>query len=130
MNVYYNESPVRNTIRWNAKGTVLFQLTGFCMDVLNKIYEMRKTRQWTEYSLAKRADLPQSTISSWYNKSMTPSISSLEKICKAFGITMSQFFASESERIELTKEQKEMLEKWNVLNPEQKKALLQFLRNC
>ena len=100
------------------------------MDILGKIYKMRTARHWTEYNLAQKADLPQSTISSWYNKKMTPSILSLEKICKAFGITMSQFFASESESVELTEEQKEMLEKWNVLSPEQKKSLLQFLNNC
>ena len=100
------------------------------MDILSKINKMREDRHWTEYNLAKEADLPQSTISSWYNKNMTPSISSLEKICKAFGITISQFFASESECVELTKEQREMLEKWNTLNSAQKKSLLQFLENC
>jgi len=60
---------------------------------------------------------------------MIPSIFSLEKICTAFGITMSQFFASEFENVELTKDQKEMLEKWNTLNAAQKRAFLQFLEN-
>ena len=100
------------------------------MDILSKISRLREARHWTEYNLAKEADLPQSTISSWYNKNMLPSITSLEKICKAFGITMSQFFASGSENFELTKEQKEMLEKWNALNNAQKRALIQFLENC
>ena len=99
------------------------------MDILDRIYKMREERHWSEYNLAKKADLPQSTISSWYGKNMTPSFGSLEKICNAFGITMAQFFASESNSVELTEEQKELLEKWNVLNPEQKKALLQFLKN-
>ena len=100
------------------------------MDILEKIYEMRIERNWTEYQLAKKAELPQSTISSWYNKKIAPSIFSLEKICKAFGITMSQLFACESESVELTPGQREMLDKWNVLSAEQKKSLLQFLKSC
>ena len=52
---------------------------------------------WTEYQLAEKSGLTQSTISSWYRKNMIPSIPSLEKICTAFGITLSQFFADESD---------------------------------
>jgi len=99
------------------------------MNILTKITQLRMDRNWTEYRLSEESFVPQSTISSWYRKDMLPSISSLEKICKAFGITMSQFFASENELIELTNEQKEMLEKWNCLSDKQKKALLQFLDN-
>ena len=56
-------------------------------DVLGLIRKNREARGWTEYQLAERSGLPQSTISSWYQKGMTPSFSSLEKICDAFGLT-------------------------------------------
>ena len=62
------------------------------MDILKKITEMRLERNWTEYELAERAELTQSTISSWYRKNLIPSIPSLEHICSAFGITLSHFF--------------------------------------
>lgn len=62
------------------------------MDVLEKISMLRNERQWTEYQLAEKSGLTQSTISSWYRRNLTPSIPSLVKICDAFGITISQFF--------------------------------------
>jgi len=56
------------------------------MDILEKIRKFRIERNWTEYQLAEKSELPQSTISSWYRKNQITSIPSLEKICKAFGI--------------------------------------------
>ena len=62
-------------------------------DILSVITAYREERGWTEYQLAECSGLPQSTISSWYRKNMVPTIPSLEKICTAFDITMSQLFA-------------------------------------
>ena len=98
------------------------------MNILDKILKLREKRGWTEYRLAEEAKLPQSTISSWYGKNMTPSIASLEKICTAFGTTLSQFFANEALLVELTAEQREMLEEWNRLTAEQKKIVLSLLK--
>ena len=98
------------------------------MDILGKITQMRLEKGWTEYELAERAELTQSTISSWYRKNLIPSIPSLEHICNAFGITLSQFFATDetfSERI--SKEQMEILKRWNKLTKEQQKILSAFL---
>lgn len=100
------------------------------MDILEKILMLRESRHWSEYRLAEESGLPQSTISSWYSKKMTPTIASLEKICKAFGITMSQFFQEDSDSIVLTDDQKNMLDTWNRLTNEQKKTLLEFLSHC
>ena len=92
-------------------------------DVLEIIKQNRETRGWSEYQLAERSGLPQSTISSWYKKSMTPSFASLEKICDAFGVTLSQFFAQDDIRVALTPAQREMLDKWNCLTSMQQAAL-------
>ena len=62
-------------------------------DLLSIITANREERGWTEYQLAERSGLPQSTISSWYRKHLVPTIPSLEKICAAFGITLSQLFS-------------------------------------
>lgn len=93
-------------------------------DILEIIKQNREARGWSEYQLAERSDLPQSTISSWYKKSMTPSFASLEKICDAFGVTLSQFFAEGDVRIALTPPQREMLDKWNRLTAAQQTALI------
>ncbi len=96
------------------------------MDVLNRILELRTERGWTEYRLAVEADLPQSTISSWYNKNMIPSINSLEKICLAYHITLAQFF-TEGTPCEITEEQAEILRLYARLNERQQQALKEFL---
>ena len=96
------------------------------MDILNRILELRKERGWTEYRLSLEADIPQSTISSWYNKNMLPSITSLGKICDAYHITMAQFF-SEGIPCELTKEQAQLINAYARLTDNQQKLLLDFL---
>ena len=60
------------------------------VDVLKEILYYRQQKGWSEYQLAEESGLTQSTISSWYRKNMIPSIPSLEKVCNAFGITLSQ----------------------------------------
>ena len=95
--------------------------------VLDRITHYRNQKGWSEYQLATESGLTQSTISSWYRKKLLPSIPSLEKICNAFGITLSQFFA-EGEMVELTPELKELFDNWVNLTPQQKDAVLQTMR--
>ncbi|MBD5439864.1 MAG: helix-turn-helix transcriptional regulator [Treponemataceae bacterium] len=98
------------------------------MDILEKIRKLRLERNWTEYQLAEKSGLPQSTISSWYRKNMQPSISSLEKICGAFNITLSQFF-TDAPTMELTEQQQKILREINRLSKNQQEKLLQFLKS-
>ena len=97
-------------------------------DINERIIELRMERHWSEYQLAERSGLPQSTISSWYKKGMTPSFSSLEKICGAFGLTLSQFFADGQERLALTDDQRRLLDAWALLSAQQKDALLLLMQ--
>ena len=98
--------------------------------ILQRITELRTRRGWSEYQLSERSGVPQSTISSWYQKSYTPSIASLEKICAAFGVSLSQFFAETAcEPMPLTPQQRHLLEKWETLSESSKKAFLQLLSN-
>ena len=69
---------------------------------------MMDERGWSEYRLAKECGVSQSTISNIFNRNYQPSISSLESICRSFGITLSQFFA-EGRLVELTEDQKAAL---------------------
>lgn len=61
------------------------------------------------------------------SKNMVPTIPSLEKICGAFGITLSQLFAEGETSVTLTKTQKELLERWAGLSREQQAAVLALL---
>ncbi len=99
------------------------------MNVLEKITKYRLERGWTEYQLAERSGLPQSTISSWYRKNQIPTIPSLEKICGAFGITLAQFFTDdEQSSLQLTKNQIDLVHEWNRLNENQKDAVLNLIK--
>lgn len=98
-------------------------------DVLSAITEYRLERGWSEYQLAERSGLPQSTISSWYRKDIVPTVPSLEKICDAFGITLSQLFATDGNPVTLTARQKELLERWDKLDEEQQKIVFQLIDN-
>lgn len=99
------------------------------MDVLEKIRKFRIERNWTEYQLAEKSELPQSTISSWYRKNQIPTIPSLEKICRAFGISLAQFFTDDyAEIAALTKQQSELLHQWNKLTEKQKKIIVQLMK--
>jgi len=96
-------------------------------DILATITKYRQDRDWTEYQLAERSGLPQSTISSWYRKNMIPTVPSLEKICIAFGITLSQLFAEEENTVSLTESQMKLLESWSRLTEEQQAAVFTLI---
>ncbi|MFT3952078.1 MAG: helix-turn-helix transcriptional regulator [Oscillospiraceae bacterium] len=97
------------------------------MTVLEKILWFKQERNWTEYRLSEESGIPQTTISSWFRKNVNPSIASLEKLCDAFHITLSQFFAEDGEQVALTEPQKQLVAHWNRLNPAQQQIILDLL---
>ena len=99
------------------------------MDVNDKLRKMLKNRGWTEYKMSKYSGLSESTIGNIFSRNTVPSIATLEAICKAFGITLSQFFADDdSELVELNDELKELFNDWMTLSKEQKEAVSQLLK--
>lgn len=97
------------------------------MDTHERLRQILNERGWSEYKLAKRCGLSESTVANIFRRNTVPSIATLETICSGFGITMSQFFA-EGDMIEITPELKELFENWVNLTPEQKKAANQMLK--
>lgn len=98
-------------------------------DILKEITRLRLQRDWSEYDLAKHADIAQSTISSWYRRNQTPTFQNLDRVCHGFGITLSQFFAEGDDPISLSRDQIEMLDHWSALNPKQQEIILALLKN-
>ena len=96
------------------------------MDTLNRLRQLLAERQWTEYRLAKESGLSDSTIKNIFKRGSLPSIDTLEAICRAFGITLSQFFA-EGEMVELTPDMKTLFTGWVNLTLEQKQAVLTMI---
>lgn len=100
------------------------------MDVLEKITELRLARNWSSYQLAEKSGLSTSTISSWYSKNLIPSIPSLEKICQAFGITLSEFFVNDNDTlVSVTTEQASLIHATSKLSTEQLILLTEFINN-
>lgn len=97
------------------------------MDTHERLRQLLNERGWSEYKLAKRCGLSESTVANIFRRNTVPSIATLETICSGFGITMSQFFA-EGDMIEITPELKELFENWVNLTPEQKKVANQMLK--
>ena len=93
------------------------------MDVHQKLWQILKERGWSEYRLAKECGLSQSTLANIFKRNTSPSIPTLETICRGFGITLSQFFA-EGDMVEMTPELKALFEGWRPLTPRQKEAVL------
>ena len=81
------------------------------MDLLKRISDLLTARGWTEYALAEKSGIPASTINSWFSqKKASPKLVTLEKLCKGFEISLSEFFLVTEERtVTLTEKQMELL---------------------
>ena len=91
------------------------------MDVLARIQQLMDQRGWTIYRLAKESHVSEVTIGNNYRRHTQPSLSTLEAICRGFGISMAEFF-SDGEIVQLTPELKQLFDLWMALTPEQKNA--------
>ncbi len=88
-----------------------------------RIKELCVKKNMSQYELAKRAGMTQSSISTLLNEGNVPKISTLEKICKGFGITLAQFFTLDDNYPDLSEEQKKVLNIWETLSVKEKIAI-------
>lgn len=98
------------------------------MDVIQRIKQLAAERGWSEYRLAKESGLASSTIANIYHRDTIPGIPTLEILCNAFGISLSQFF-SNGNMIFLSEEQAKLLEHWAAITPKQRELLLELLKS-
>ena len=97
------------------------------MDTNLRLEKLLDEKGWTKYKLAKESGLSESTIINMFARNTVPTIASLEAICGAFKITMSQFFADD-EMIELSPELRELFQQWSYLSDEQKEAVMKIIK--
>ena len=97
------------------------------MNIVRKIDEMRVKRGWTFYRLAQESGLSQQTLAKWMEGAM-PSIPALEAVCKAFDITLANFFA-ENNLVEVTPETKVIFDNWHYLTKEEKESIKVIIEN-
>ncbi len=105
------------------------------LDLLNnkEIYEkvdaLRVKKGWTLYELATKAGISPQTLYNWRNRLSSPSLSLLDAVCYAFGITVIDFLLDEEELINVTNDQKELVRIWNTLSADQKKSVMNILKS-
>ncbi len=97
------------------------------MDLIARIEELLAQRGWSKYQLAKEANLSQSTISSMINRGNNPAVSTIESCCKAFGITLAEFFDVDLQDKEFSLEERRLIHDWRNLSPEMKNAVQQMI---
>lgn len=94
------------------------------MDIVDKINALRIERGWSVNYLAMEAMLTQSTVNNIFMRHTEPKISTLRSICSAFGITLAEFFAEETDE-----KDDELLRRVKTLSDKEKQALLILLRS-
>lgn len=97
------------------------------LDTIERIKQLMDAHGWTKYRLGKESGLAKSTITNIFSKNTVPSVFTLEAICKAFNITLAQFYA-EGDMVELTPELESFFNEWKMLTPEQKEAVLHIMK--
>lgn len=97
------------------------------INVLERITQLRESRQWSEYELSKRSGVAQSTISSLYRNNNLPTLMTLEAICNAFDMSVEQFLSPEMDTSDLTSGQKEWLAKYDTMGREEREAVSKMI---
>ena len=100
-------------------------------NTLLRIQELLELKKWTIYKLSKESDIPYSSLNSLFLKNNQPTISTLEKICNGFNISLSDFFSNKKlpyyETFSLSKDDILLIEKYNNLNKYNKKLLADYI---
>lgn len=96
-------------------------------DIIERIKSLCQARSWTLYRLAKESDITYSTLCTMLRKGNTPSLPTLIKLCKGFGISLCQFFNTDDETATLSRTQRNLLLKWDQLTREDRAAADKFI---
>ena len=98
------------------------------MDVIKRIDMLMKERNWSDYKLSAESGLSSSTIANIHRRNTVPSISTLEAICSAFGITLAQFFTEDNHTVQLNSEQQDLFDHWISLTDNQKELIFRLIK--
>ena len=80
------------------------------------------------YALSKKTDISRSSLSNLMKRGSTPTFYTLNRICDGLGITLAQFFSDDTGKLELSSEQKKVLETWETLTDKEKEAVEIYVR--
>ena len=94
-----------------------------------RIKELCDVHGMTKYRLAQKTGISQTALSNMIAQKHAPTVSTLQKICDAFGISLAQFFVKNEARANLTDLQKEILDTWDELDEKEQEIMISFVRS-
>jgi transcriptional regulator with XRE-family HTH domain len=97
-------------------------------DAIGRIQELCRQRGYSYYELAKRSNIAYSTLNTLILKKNTPTLSTIEKLCDGFGITLLQFFDPTPHADDLSEEQQECMELFCRLSPENRRLAVSYMQ--
>ena len=97
-------------------------------EFLQRLEVLRKHKNWSKCRLNDEAGLPTGTIYQWDKSVDLPTVRSIEAICRAFHITLSQFFM-EQEKLEQEFLDKEIYNQIQELTDAEKQFVLSVIEN-
>lgn len=97
-------------------------------EFLQRLEILRKQKKWSKSRLNDEAGLPTGTIYQWDKSVELPTIKSIEAICRAFHITLSQFFM-EPDMLEEEFLDKEIYNQFKELSENEKRFILNVIEN-
>ena len=89
-----------------------------------RLKELRIERGLSQDKISLLTGISQSTIATWYRKSLCPPIDKLEVLCNTFGITLSEFFHIENND---NPSHIDLFHKWTLLSTEQQKIITDLI---
>ena len=98
------------------------------MDIGKRIKEIMEERRWTKRRLARESGITIVTLKNIIDNKSSPTLSTVEAVCKGFGIHMSQFFSENNNVIEMTPELKELFDSLEYLSESQKELLKKIMK--
>lgn len=100
---------------------------GIIMDIIKRIDDLRAERGWSEYKLREEAQLSSSTLPNMHKRGTLPSMASIEAICNAFGMTLSQFFNESETTLVLSDDETELVEAYRQLSKKNRCAIRKLI---
>lgn len=97
------------------------------MDTAIRIKQLREHNGISRTELARKAGISLSYLNEIERGLKSPTEHTLQKICRALGITLAEFFSEETPS--LPPDLRQLLREAEILTPAQRKKLVEFIRS-
>ena len=97
-------------------------------DIYKKVKSLQSDKKLSNRKLCEEAGVSHSVMDNWKKRKTIPSVPILEGLCSVLGISISQLFAHDNLE-DFTEEEKILLELWSTLRLEDKKIILNSIKN-